>query len=80
MHYVGVSVSFIEDWKLWAVALSIKRITNAHTAVNIKEEVVKALDSYGIIPQCYVADNASNQVYFSCFFIYICINLLGVMQ
>lgn len=62
MHYVGVSVSFIEQWKLWAVALSIKRITKAHTAVNIKEEVVKVLESYGIIPQCYVADNASNQV------------------
>jgi hypothetical protein len=50
-------------WKLWAVALSIKRITRAHTAANIKEEVVKVLDSFGIVPQCYVADNASNQVH-----------------
>ena|SRR3990167_8901368 len=75
VHYVGVSVSFIDNWKLWAVALSVKRITKAHTAINIKDEVVKVLDFYGIVPQCYVADNASNQVILvlsSVMFILIC--------
>lgn len=62
MHYVGVSVSFIDNWTLWAVSLSIQPITKAHTAVNIKDEVTRVLDSFDIIPQCFVADNASNQV------------------
>lgn len=61
-HYIGLSISFIDDWKLWAVCLSIKPIFNSHTSENIKMDVIKVLDSFKIVPQCYVADNAANQV------------------
>jgi hypothetical protein len=54
----------MQDWKIWPVSLSIKPITISHTAENIKSEVTEVLGYYNIVPQCFVADNASNQVVF----------------
>jgi hypothetical protein len=62
-HYLGVAVTFIdEDWRMWAVTLFVKRIESSHTAFNIKEMVISELIKLNINPQCYVADNAANQV------------------
>jgi hypothetical protein len=47
---------------MWAVTLAVKRISTSHSAENIKEMVTKVLEKFSINPQCYVADNASNQV------------------
>jgi hypothetical protein len=37
-HYIGVCVTFVHDWKLYATCLGIKEfpVGLAHTAVNIK--------------------------------------------
>jgi hypothetical protein len=62
-HYLGVAVAFIDDnWKTWAVTLFVKQIVSTHTSQNIKTMVVTELEKLHINPQCYVADNASNQV------------------
>ena len=62
-HYLGVAVTFIDkQWKMWAVTLFVKQIDSSHTSLNIKTMVVNELEKLHINPQCYVADNASNQV------------------
>lgn len=62
-HYLGVVVLFItEDWRLMNVCLSVKHITDRHTARLIYEMTTEVLDNFGILPKCFCADNASNQV------------------
>lgn len=56
-------MTFIDkNWKMWAVTLAVKRISTSHSAENIKNMVTQVLEEFSINPQCYVADNASNQV------------------
>ena len=62
-HYLGIVVLFItDDWKLLNTCLAVKQIKATHTAVRIQEMTTAVLDSYKIVPKCFVADNASNQV------------------
>ena len=62
-HYLGIVVLFItEDWQLMSSCLGVKRIKETHTAAHIKEMTVAVLTSFNIVPKCFVADNASNQV------------------
>lgn len=62
-HYLGVTVSFIdEDWTMRAIALAVRPVLVSHTSSNIKDLTTSVLQEFGIVPQCYVADNASNQV------------------
>jgi len=69
-HFLGICTNFItEDWKMMNLCLAVKQITRRHTADIIRESTVEVLDNYGIVPKCFVADNASNQV--------LCNNLLA---
>lgn len=62
-HYVGIVVSFIDtDWQMWAVTIAVKPIRVSHTSENVKVLVTEVMNDYHIIPQCFVADNAANQV------------------
>lgn len=62
-HFLGVILNFItEDWKMHNVALSLLAVTERHTADIIKEMTTRVLDDFGVVPSCFVADSASNQV------------------
>lgn len=62
-HYVGIVVNFIDDeWNSWAITLAVRPLTVSHTAENVKSIVTDVLAEFAINPQCYVADNAANQV------------------
>lgn len=62
-HYLGVVVTFITlDWKMQSVCLGMIHVEERHTAENITALTQNILKKYNIIPFCYVADNATNQV------------------
>ena len=62
-HFLGVIINFItDDWKMHSAALALLKVTERHTAQNIKDMTTDVLSKYEVVPSCYIADNASNQV------------------
>lgn len=63
--FLTVTAHFLnENWKLVSVVLETPKMTTAHTAANIADELKRVFDSWEIRGKvsCIVTDNASNMV------------------
>ena len=62
--YIGILAHFINNWKLYSLMLTCKRMTGRHTAENILAEYENVLGKFKIEDKIahIVTDNASNMV------------------
>ncbi|GFR84459.1 zinc finger BED domain-containing protein 4 [Elysia marginata] len=63
--FITVTAHFVSnDWKLHSVVLATVRMTESHTAVNIKDELEAVIHDWGLQEKVFaiVTDNASNMV------------------